>query len=250
MNKRCAKQFELGCKMAKIQQFCRQGHDDLVAGRISNCKPIGKDNAHFGHEFYELCCKVCVKGMQAYQSGGSCELPDQKTDVSPKQDKLFAYIKQLYVDCCTDIPFSGLKSNEFEETDLDWKYFDLQPRPFRDDRCANLGCEYMCDENLGEVYCVCEDGYELTGDGVTCQDINECAEPDSMDLCPEGRVCVNVQGGFNCEIKPPVKDLPRPPVKDSPVKDRPSAARQLLGFDFCALLLICLASFLAKKSSV
>lgn len=38
------------------------------------------------------------------------------------------------------------------------------------DECANLngGCEQICNNTLGSFECACQDGYDLTEDGMTC----------------------------------------------------------------------------------
>jgi hypothetical protein len=51
--------------------------------------------------------------------------------------------------------------------------------------CADLECDAnaTCDE--AEVSCVCDDGY--TGDGLSCTNIDECAE--GTDDCGDGYTC-------------------------------------------------------------
>jgi hypothetical protein len=42
--------------------------------------------------------------------------------------------------------------------------------------------------------CVCDPGYELSGNGRNCVDIDECRSSP----CQSG-VCTNTDGGFKCE---------------------------------------------------
>ena len=60
--------------------------------------------------------------------------------------------------------------------------------------CADLECDAnaTCDE--AEVSCVCDDGY--TGDGLSCTNIDECA--DGTDDCADGYACGDTEGSFEC----------------------------------------------------
>jgi alpha-tubulin suppressor-like RCC1 family protein len=69
---------------------------------------------------------------------------------------------------------------------------------------ASLSCPSACASNAGcelvdgEPTCVCDEGF--TGDGETCEDVDECqatASPCAMD-----DVCHNIPGGFFCECGP------------------------------------------------
>ncbi|XP_054732983.1 fibrillin-1 [Anastrepha obliqua] len=55
----------------------------------------------------------------------------------------------------------------------------------------NGGCSHICNPETG---CSCPDGYELSVDGKTCADINECAYNNGG--C--SRTCLNTAGGFEC----------------------------------------------------
>ena len=60
----------------------------------------------------------------------------------------------------------------------------------------NGGCDQdaQCINFDGGFRCVCDAGF--SGDGYTCQDIDECSEDPS--LCPNGD-CLNFPGSFRCE---------------------------------------------------
>ncbi|KAM7125881.1 thrombomodulin [Molossus nigricans] len=66
--------------------------------------------------------------------------------------------------------------------------------------CHKL-CEHFCDPNadLPEGYsCICETGYKLAADKHRCEDVDDCMQVPSP--CPQ--VCVNKQGGFECQCSP------------------------------------------------
>jgi surface-anchored protein len=53
-----------------------------------------------------------------------------------------------------------------------------------------------CFDTVDSFRCVCTDGYE--GDGVTCSDIDECAD----NPCGAQATCANDDGGFSCVCAP------------------------------------------------
>ena len=76
------------------------------------------------------------------------------------------------------------------------------------DECAlgldNCSANAECYDELGGFSCVCKEGY--TGDGVTCEDIDEC----ERGPCNAFQECVNFDGSYFCafverrDIDPPV----------------------------------------------
>ena len=67
------------------------------------------------------------------------------------------------------------------------------------DECQGDPCHSnaMCTNTGGSFECQCKDGYE--GDGLTCFDLNECAE--EIDNCHPDAICTNLDGSFDCECK-------------------------------------------------
>ena len=55
-------------------------------------------------------------------------------------------------------------------------------------------CKELCVNTFGSYKCDCNDGYRLKSDGISCEDINECAVDNGG--CVGG--CRNVDGGFSC----------------------------------------------------
>ena len=53
-----------------------------------------------------------------------------------------------------------------------------------------------CSNTIGDYVCNCETGYEKIGE--SCQDIDECSDPEKADSCGNG-FCKNIPGGFQCE---------------------------------------------------
>merc|ERR1739844_805129 len=63
--------------------------------------------------------------------------------------------------------------------------------------CSTKGCDHICMETPEGSACYCKSGYELSDDGISCQDIDECQQYGVCD-----HVCKNTQGGYRCECLP------------------------------------------------
>ena len=62
--------------------------------------------------------------------------------------------------------------------------------------CAinNGNCSQICIDTLGSPSCACAIGYLLSGDNMTCIDINECAAYNGN--C--SHICINTNGSYAC----------------------------------------------------
>ena len=62
--------------------------------------------------------------------------------------------------------------------------------------CDQCDSRATCvDQGNFNFACVCNEGY--TGDGISCQDFDECAS--GVDDCAERASCTNTMGGYECE---------------------------------------------------
>uniref|UniRef100_A0A3B3V6E6 Fibulin-7-like n=1 Tax=Poecilia latipinna TaxID=48699 RepID=A0A3B3V6E6_9TELE len=77
-------------------------------------------------------------------------------------------------------------------------------------------CLHKCVNTPGGYRCSCPAGYNVTRDGRSCKDIDECAT--RQNNCTNDQMCVNTYGGFQCVRV----DCPKIPhatyVKTSPMR--------------------------------
>ncbi|CAL7944768.1 unnamed protein product [Xylocopa violacea] len=73
----------------------------------------------------------------------------------------------------------------------------------------NAGCSHTCLSTMGRVFCLCPDGFILEDDWKTCQDVDECVQPDlQTEMCRYG--CINTPGSYRCAEPMELKDQPIP----------------------------------------
>ncbi|XP_068459904.1 fibulin-7-like [Clinocottus analis] len=77
-------------------------------------------------------------------------------------------------------------------------------------------CVHQCVNTPGSFHCFCPAGYELSGEGRSCTDIDEC-EHRTHD-CAAEEACVNTFGGFQCVTVacPPMSNASY--IKTSPMR--------------------------------
>ncbi|KAF7709956.1 hypothetical protein HF521_016806 [Silurus meridionalis] len=64
--------------------------------------------------------------------------------------------------------------------------------------CSVAHCQYGCEEVQGEIRCLCPStGLQLSSDGKTCVDIDECVA--GKHQCLYNRECVNTFGSYYCK---------------------------------------------------
>ncbi|XP_036595601.1 fibulin-2 isoform X2 [Trichosurus vulpecula] len=73
------------------------------------------------------------------------------------------------------------------------------PQPVPNTCKDNGPCKQVCNVIENRAMCSCFPGYAIMADGVSCEDIDECAQ--GTHSCKVNFVCQNTQGSFYCESK-------------------------------------------------
>ncbi|XP_012591877.2 hemicentin-1 [Microcebus murinus] len=88
------------------------------------------------------------------------------------------------------------------------------------DECENTDtCQHECKNTFGSYQCICPPGYQLTLNGKTCQDVDECLEQNVR--CGPNRMCFNMRGSYQCIDTPCPPDYQRDPVSGFCLKNCP-----------------------------
>uniref|UniRef100_A0A8C7PYP6 Latent-transforming growth factor beta-binding protein 4 n=1 Tax=Oncorhynchus mykiss TaxID=8022 RepID=A0A8C7PYP6_ONCMY len=155
-------------------------------------------------------CDLCPKGFQG--QGGQCVDVDECLDPSTCANGRCSNFEGYFVCFCNDGFTLSLDGQSCEGNILiifpsvylyvSWFYvtFKRQPKPvwtvlhnecLDPSTCANGRCSNF----EGYFVCLCNDGFTLSLDGQSCEDVNEC---DLLSgVCGEA-LCENVEGSFLC----------------------------------------------------
>lgn len=65
------------------------------------------------------------------------------------------------------------------------------------DECAfRKPCQHECRNTIGSYQCICPTGYQISSNGRTCKDIDECTVQGVQ--CGANQMCFNTRGGYQC----------------------------------------------------
>jgi hypothetical protein len=144
------------------------------------------------------------------------------------QAKTDSIVDKVKLDCCLrgkSIKFEEspiavadflIVKDKEEEIDDDGDESSGDDDDFDEKTCDDHTCQHSCKIQNDQPICVCDEGFSLADDGLTCnpdkiincdpgysrnflnecEDINECENGDHN--CDRFEKCENVEGGFDC----------------------------------------------------
>jgi uncharacterized protein YegL len=83
------------------------------------------------------------------------------------------------------------------------RYAECDTQPVNGSQCSNVnecrfnngGCQHQCRDTEGSYQCACLNGFNLSPDGKSCDDIDEC---QGGFTCGGGELCANTYGSYYC----------------------------------------------------
>ncbi|XP_019629037.1 PREDICTED: LOW QUALITY PROTEIN: mucin-like protein [Branchiostoma belcheri] len=154
---------------------------NVTSGEQFDLKVILTDTNNGSTQYWPT-VRVC-----ACYNGGTCVDSDDDDDTSSDNSTETRFILQ---GCTCDEGYTGVQC----ESDIDACEENSQPC-YEGVRCR----DYPAPANISGYECgPCPTGF--TGDGETCEDINECNTTDS-DVQTCAQICVNYPGSFACDCQ-------------------------------------------------
>uniref|UniRef100_A0A668TPW2 Fibulin 7 n=1 Tax=Oreochromis aureus TaxID=47969 RepID=A0A668TPW2_OREAU len=152
---------------------------------------------------------VCAKGWAGVtcQTAAASTLPAATTGPYVRPSRCTIVQGTTHCTCEPGYTISGRDS--YTCTDID------ECELFHNGQAGRL-CLHACVNTPGGYRCSCPAGYNVTRDGRSCKDIDECAT--RQNNCTKDQMCINTYGGFQCVRV----DCPKIPnatyVKTSPMR--------------------------------
>lgn len=75
-------------------------------------------------------------------------------------------------------------------------YLDTLLSDINECQLNNGGCQHVCTNNPGSYSCSCPQGYRISSDRKSCEDINECHLRNGHGPCQD--TCENTPGSYKC----------------------------------------------------
>ncbi|KFO28580.1 Hemicentin-1 [Fukomys damarensis] len=222
---------------------CPRGYRSQGLGRpcldINECEQVPKPCAHQCSNTPGSFKCVCPPGQHLLGDGKSCagleRLPHYGTQYSSYNLARFSPVRHNRQPQQHYRQYSHLYSS-YSEYRNSRTSFSRTRRTIRKtcpegseashDTCVDIDecqhrdtCQHECQNTIGSYQCICPPGYQLTLNGKTCQDVDECLEQNVR--CGLNRMCFNMRGSYQCIDTPCPPNYQRDPVLGFCLKNCP-----------------------------
>ncbi|XP_062891296.1 fibulin-1-like isoform X2 [Mobula hypostoma] len=194
------------CCLSELEETrCRAGVEAAQSG--DPCLRDEKEGC--GSDSFQRCCKCCWLGLHSASRGLPCDWPA----------RLGTACSQAASVCChrqadphpsgsrgSDKPSSTGNRREArrpqEDVSVEAGRSGGERRqgsrsPGEEDVCAGqIRCSQTCSPFGRSHVCTCLPGYQLLADGMSCEDVDECAS--GSHNCSGQHRCINLEGSFSC----------------------------------------------------
>uniref|UniRef100_A0A667YCG8 Fibulin 7 n=1 Tax=Myripristis murdjan TaxID=586833 RepID=A0A667YCG8_9TELE len=167
------------------QPLCRDSNECASAPCLNGGTCVDEVN-----QFSCICAKgwagaTCQSPVPTFAAAGA--LPAATTGPFVRPSRCTQVQGTTHCTCEPGYTISGRDSNTC--TDID------ECELFHNGQAGRL-CLHSCVNTPGGYRCTCPAGYNVTRDGRSCKDIDECAT--RQNNCTRDQMCVNTYGGFQC----------------------------------------------------
>ncbi|KRG07373.1 uncharacterized protein Dmoj_GI14125, isoform D [Drosophila mojavensis] len=147
---------------------------------------------------YICACPAGHQVIRLSDSVNSCEDINECAEDSPvcsSNANCYNTIGSYYCECKPGFQRKSLNSNA---NSMDQENWYAHGQCFDVDECQSIPglCQQKCVNFWGGYRCTCNQGYELSHDNRTCNDIDECEVHKDYKLCMG--FCINTPGSYQC----------------------------------------------------
>ncbi|KAF8376402.1 fbl-1, partial [Pristionchus pacificus] len=179
----CSRSASICCLRALLDDACDQG---TIAAKSEQSCPANINS--LGGGLRKECCDCCLLAKELVRRNEPCHPPNGFAS---------SCLRSFNKCCATSIEIEGDDNLPSASNIHKASRTSSDSSIFHGDRCSSSKCEHLCNDRGGEtVECSCRNGFDLSADGYSCVDVDECLL--LMDDCLASQRCLNTPGSYKC----------------------------------------------------